>query len=261
MQYYTSCVYKLVEDVETVLRVHLQSENNDADVGDRCRAPEDAQSDSEYEPEDDDDDDSSGEDDDDSQDHDFTLQPPVRSKRKSERYDSKMYGKSPSLEPKKGTTNTQKKSKTHGEHTEASSARPVACPICHKQFKTRSAKRNLKSHLDLHAPEPKYPCPHCPAKFKQERNRQQHIKIVHLKVKRVKKFACQFCTKKFVTPSHKKEHEMVSNIATTDFVSLSYYAVYNSGCILNFRHIRGKSHTSATNVDTSAQRLDIYYSY
>jgi hypothetical protein len=248
--------------VDTCIRNDLRSENNDADKGDsRRRAPEDAQSDPDYEPKDHDDDDSSVEDDDESQDHDFTLQPPVRSKRKSERYDSKMYGKSPSLEPKRGSTNTQKKFNPHVDDKEASSARPVSCPICKKQFKGPSAKGYLKSHLEIHAPEPKYPCPHCPAKFKQERYRQRHIKIVHLKVKRVKKFACQFCAKKFPTPSHKKEHEMVSNIATTDFVFLSYYAVYNSGCILNFRHIRVKSHTSATNVDTSAQRLDIYYSY
>jgi uncharacterized Zn-finger protein len=206
----------------------VQSENNDAGKGDRRRAPEDAQSDPEYEPKDHDDEDSSGEDDeDDCQDDDVTLQPVRRSKRKSGRYASKMYGKSP-LEPKKGSTNTQKKSKTHGDDMEASSARPVSCPICHKQFKGRRAMKSLKKHVDIHTAEPKYPCPHCPARFKQQRNRRQHIKIVHLKVKPVKKFACQFCAMKFTTVYFKTRHERVSNIATTDFVFLSYYAVYNS---------------------------------
>jgi uncharacterized Zn-finger protein len=207
----------------------LQSENNDAEEGDSRRRAPDAQSDQEYEPNDNDDDDSSGEDDDDeSQDHDVTLQPVRRSQRKSERYASKMYRKTPSLEPKRRTTNTQKKSKPHADDRKASSARLVSCPICNKQFKGHGAKGNLKRHLDLHAPEPKYPCPHCPARFKQENGRQLHIKRIHLKVKPVKKFACQFCAKKFTAPYKRKEHELVSNIATTDFVFLSYYAVYNS---------------------------------
>jgi uncharacterized Zn-finger protein len=207
-------VCKLVEEVETCIRMDPQSENNDVEEGDSHRRAPDAQSDPEYEPKDNDDDDSSGEDDeDDSQDHDVTLQP-VRSERKSETYASKMYGKSPSLEPKRGTTNTQKKSKTHVDDNdkEFSSARPVSsvsCPICNKQFKGRSAKSSLKRHLDVHAPEPKYPCPHCPARFKQDDCRHRHIKIIHLKVKPVKKFACQFCAKKFRAPYLKKAHEMV----------------------------------------------------
>jgi uncharacterized Zn-finger protein len=214
-------VCNLVEEVETCIRMDPQSENDVAEDGDsRWRAP-DAQSDPEYEPEYHDGDDSSGEDgDDESQDQDVTIQPVRRSKRKSERHASKMHRKSPALEPKRGTTNTQKKSKTHGDDKEASSTRTVSCPICHKKFKGPNAKGILKKHLEIHAPEPKYPCPHCPARFKQERNRHRHIKIIHLKVKPVivKKFACQFCAKKFTIPSHKKEHEMVSNIATTDFV-------------------------------------------
>jgi uncharacterized Zn-finger protein len=200
----------------------LQSGNNDAEEGDSRRRAPDAQSDPEFEPKDHDDDDSSEEDDeDDSQDHDVTLQP-VRSKRKSERYSSKMDGKSPSLEPKTSTTNTQKTSETRVDDTEASSARLVSCPICHKQFKGRSAKGYLKKHLDIHDAERKYLCPHCPAKFKQEQTRHQHIKIIHLKVKPVKKFPCQFCARKFKSTYHKKSHERVSNIATTDFVFLSY---------------------------------------
>jgi hypothetical protein len=197
---------------------------NLVEEGDSRRTAPDAQSDPEFEPKDHDDDDSSEEDDEDeSQDHDVTPQP-VRSKRKSESYASQMCGKSPSLEPKRRTTNTQKKSKTHVDDTEASSARPVSCRICHKQFKGRCAKGNLKKHLNTHAPEPKFPCPHCPARFKQEDSRNRHIKIIHLKVKPVivKKFACQFCAKKFIAPCHKKTHERVSNIATTDFVFLSY---------------------------------------
>jgi uncharacterized Zn-finger protein len=204
--------------VETVLRTDLQSENNDADEDDSRRSP-DAQSDPEYEPKDHDDGDSYEEDDDESQDHDVALQPVQRCKRKSERYASKMHGKSPCLEPKRGT-NTQKKSKPHVDDTEASSARPVSCPICHKQFKTHRAKDILKKHLDIHAAEPKYPCPHCPAKFKQNEGRHQHIKIVHLKVKPVKKFACQFCAKKFIAPYHKKQHEMVSNYRLCIFILL-----------------------------------------
>jgi ribosomal protein L37AE/L43A len=224
-------VCNLVAEVETCIRMDPQSENNDAEEGDSRRRAPDAQSDPEYETEDHDDDDSSGEEDeDDSQDPDFTLQP-VRSKRKFGRHASKMYGKSPALKPKRSTTNPQKKSRPHVDDKEASSARPVSCPICHKQFKGGSAKGNLKTHLDSHAPEPKYPCPHCNARFTQGHNRHRHIKIIHHKVKRVivKKFECQFCGKKFAIPSHKKEHEMVSNIATTDFVFLSYYDVYNSG--------------------------------
>jgi hypothetical protein len=219
-------VCKLVEEVETCIRMDLQLENNDAEEGDSRRRAADAQSDPEYEPKDHDDADSSGEvDDDESQDHDVTLQPVRRSKRKSERQASKMCRKSPSLEPKRRTTNTQKKSKTHADDTKASSARLVSCPICNKQFKGRCAKGHLKTHLEIHASEPKYPCPHCPARFKQNEGRHRHIKIIHLKVKT---FACQFCAK-FRAPYLKKEHEMVSNIATTDFVFLSYYAVYNSG--------------------------------
>jgi hypothetical protein len=229
-------VCNLVEDVETVLRMDLQSENNDAEEGNSRRRAPDAQSDPENEPKDHDDDDSSGEDDDDDcQDHDFNLQPVRRSKRKSERYTSKMYRKTPSLEPKRRTTNTQKKSKPHADDndTEASSACLISCPICNKQFKGHGAKGHLKRHLDIHAPEPKFPCPHCPARFKQDDGRQQHIKRIHLKVKRVlvKKFACQFCAKKFTTPYNKKDHEMVSNsqLPILYFYLTRHKAVYNSG--------------------------------
>jgi uncharacterized Zn-finger protein len=197
--------------VETFIRMDPPSENNDAEEGDSRRRAPDAQSDQEYEPNDHNDDDSSGEDDDDeSQDH-VTLQPVRRSKRKSERHASKMYGKSPSLEPKRRTTNTQKKSKTLADDKEASSASPVSCPVCNKQFKGQWAKGNLKIHLNIHDPEPKFPCPHCPARFTQEHSRQRHIKIIHLKVKPVivKKFACQFCAKKFIAPYYKKRHERV----------------------------------------------------
>jgi uncharacterized Zn-finger protein len=149
----------------------------------------DAQSDPEYElkDEDNDDEDSLGEADDDLHDLDFTSQSP-RNKEKPPRSPVKAYRKS--------TSNS-------------SSAHPVSCPICHKQFKGRSAKSTLNRHLDIHAPEPKFPCPHCPAKFKQEKGRQDHIQRVHLNLKPEKKLACEFCDKKFAFPTEKKTHEMV----------------------------------------------------
>jgi hypothetical protein len=98
-------VCNLVEEVETCIRMDPQSKNNKAEEGDSRRTAADAQSDPEYEPKDHDDDDSSGEDDDndESQDHNVILQPVQRNKRKSERYASKMCGKSTS-----STTNAQK---------------------------------------------------------------------------------------------------------------------------------------------------------
>jgi uncharacterized Zn-finger protein len=174
----------------------------------------DAQSDPEYElkDEDNDDEDSLSEADDDLHDLDFTSQSP-RNKEKPSRSPVKTYRKSTSSgsEPKNSTRrNPRKASRTHGDDAEnSSSAHPVSCPICHKQFKGRSAKSTLNRHLDIHAPEPKFPCPHCPAKFKQEKGRQDHIQRVHLNLKPEKKLACEFCDKKFAFPTEKKTHEMV----------------------------------------------------
>jgi hypothetical protein len=213
---YITYVCNVVEEVDTFPIVDLQSENNDAKDEDG-RSTRDAQSDPEYEPEgqDQEDGDSSEEDANDSQKLDVTFQPPpLRKTVKSKRYASKTYGKSPSLNPISGTTNPHKKSKTHIDDKEFSSARPVSCPICHKQFESHRAKDILKRHLNIHAPEPEFPCPHCPAKFNHQYNRQRHIQRFHLKVKR---FACQFCTKKFVTRYNQRQHEMVRNITTTDF--------------------------------------------
>jgi hypothetical protein len=212
-------VCNLVEEVDTSLIVDLQSENNDAEDEDG-RSARDPQSDPEYKPEgqDQEDSDSSEEDANDSQKLDVTFQPPpLRKTEKSKRYASKTYGKSPSLKPIGSTRNPHKKSKTHIDDKEFSSARPVSCPICHKQFESHNAKNILKRHLNIHAPEPKFPCPHCPAKFNQDNNRQIHIKRVHLKVKPVKRLACQFCAMKFATRYHKRQHEMVCTVATTDF--------------------------------------------
>jgi hypothetical protein len=222
----------LVEEVEDPVPSNVQeSGKNDTenvldplDVSPKCITTitdnvnvGDTQSDPEYEPEDsdNDDDDSAGETDedfDDLHDIDFTSQSP-RYKGGPHRSPVKAYRKSISFgsEPKNSTrTNPRKATITQSEDTENStSAQPVSCPICHRQFKGRQAKHILKRHLDIHAPEPKFPCPHCPEKFNQEKSRQNHIKRVHLNLKPVKKLACEFCGKKFAFPQEKKNHEMV----------------------------------------------------
>jgi hypothetical protein len=186
--YNISRVCKLVEEGETFSIMSPQSENNDADDGEGRRARE-AQSDPEYEPADQEDDGSSEEDDDDSQDLDFTLQTP-RKTENTRMCAAKTDRISNSSKPKNGTTmHPHKTSNTRSDNTKGPPARPVSCPICHRQFKGPFAKGSLKHHLDIHTAEPKYRCPHCPARFKQNASRHQHIKVVHLKAKPVKTLA------------------------------------------------------------------------
>jgi hypothetical protein len=201
--------------------VSTQSENNDAEDDESRRARE-AQSDPEYEPADQEDDGSSEEDDDDSQDLDFTLQTP-RKTENTRMCAAKTDRISNSSKPKNGTTpHPHKTSNTNSDNTKSPPARPVWCPICHKQFEGHNAKKHLKMHLDIHAPEPKYRCPHCPARFKQGPSRQRHIKGVHLKVKAVKTktLACEFCAKKFADHYQKRRHEMVRNYRFSNFYYL-----------------------------------------
>jgi uncharacterized C2H2 Zn-finger protein len=179
--YNISRVCKLVEEVETCSIMSPQSENNDAEDDEGRRARE-AQSDPEYEPADQEDDGSS-EEDDDSQDLDFTLQTPRKTENtlmcaaRTDRISN-------SSKPKNGATmHPHKTSKTRSDNKKGPPAGPVSCPICHRQFKGPFAKGSLRQHLDLHAPEPKYPCPHCPARFKQGPPRHRHIQRVHPKVK------------------------------------------------------------------------------
>jgi hypothetical protein len=184
-----SRVCKLVEEEETFSIMSPQSENNNAEDGEGRRARE-AQSDPEYEPADQEDDSSSEEEDGDSQDLDFTLQTP-RKTENTQICAAQTDRISNSSKPKNGTTpHPHKTSNTSSDNMKGPPARPVSCPICHKQFEGHWAKRYLKIHLDIHAPEPKYPCPHCPARFKQVKSRHRHIKQIHLKIK---PHACDVC--------------------------------------------------------------------
>jgi hypothetical protein len=211
--------------VETFPILDTESENTAGEEGDGHSAGA-AQSDPEYEPDDqEDDEDSSEEDDDDSQDLDFTLQSP-RKTENTQMCAATTDRISNSSKPKNGTTmHPHKTSNTSSDNTKDPPARPVSCPICHKQFEGRMAKYILKEHLDIHAPEPKYLCPHCPARFKQGRARRSHIKEVHLKVKPVKKLACEFCAKKFHSHYKKRQHEMVRNYQFSSFSKFCYHRI------------------------------------
>jgi uncharacterized Zn-finger protein len=92
-----------------------------------------------------------------------------------------------------------------------------SCPICDKQFKGPSANKILRRHLDIHAPEPKFPCPHCDAKFNQNSNRHRHIKTLHrLEMKQVKTPAASKSRGK--KAKAKKQRQMVRNYRFSNFI-------------------------------------------
>jgi hypothetical protein len=96
----------------------------------------------------------------------------------------------------------------------------VSCHICDKQFQGDGAKASLSKHIRIHngERERKFPCPHCPFRFMNNKNRQLHIQRVHLKLK---PYPCKFCGRKFTTNMEKDNHEKVFLIYIE--YSLFYY--------------------------------------
>jgi hypothetical protein len=189
----------VVEEVETLPVLDTQSGNNDADNG---HITGDTQAKLKYEPEDEENDDSAGEDYcDDPKDLDFTLQP-SRTTDKSQKYAARTYGKSNS------TVSSDIKRETAASAASSSTIiPPLECPTCQKQFTGGHAERRLKGHINVqHSPVQNFNCPHCPASFWANKNRLNHIRRVHIKIKPL---SCKFCDKKFAFFPEKNEHEMV----------------------------------------------------
>lgn len=88
----------------------------------------------------------------------------------------------------------------HSENSEepvenrASLPRPWKCPVCQKGF---TAKHNLKTHMELHNPEPsQYKCPTCGRSFARKEYLDQHM-FTHTDIK---PFQCNYCSQTFRRP-------------------------------------------------------------
>ena len=78
--------------------------------------------------------------------------------------------------------------------------KPFICQICGKSF---NEKGNLKTHLRFHSEKRPFKCPHCIKCYKTNGHLKDHIEIQH---NMIKKYACQFCNKKFGRISTLKSH-------------------------------------------------------
>ena len=78
--------------------------------------------------------------------------------------------------------------------------KPFVCQICDKSF---NEKGNLKTHLRFHSELRPFKCPHCSKSYKTNGHLKDHVEIQH---KLIKKYFCQFCSKKFGRISTLKAH-------------------------------------------------------
>ena len=78
--------------------------------------------------------------------------------------------------------------------------KPFLCQICNKSF---NEKGNLKTHLRFHSELRPFKCPHCTKCYKTNGHLKDHIEIQH---NLVKKYSCQYCSKKFGRISTLKAH-------------------------------------------------------
>ena len=82
--------------------------------------------------------------------------------------------------------------------------KPFLCQICNKSF---NEKGNLKTHLRFHSELRPFQCPQCTKSYKTNGHLKDHIEIQH---KKIKKYICEICNKKFgrisTLKAHKKTH-------------------------------------------------------
>jgi hypothetical protein len=78
--------------------------------------------------------------------------------------------------------------------------KPFLCQICNKSF---NEKGNLKTHLRFHSELRPFQCPHCTKTYKTNGHLKDHIEIQH---KKIKKYICDICNKKFGRISTLKAH-------------------------------------------------------
>jgi hypothetical protein len=78
--------------------------------------------------------------------------------------------------------------------------KPFICQICNKSF---NEKGNLKTHLRFHSELRPFQCPHCTKSYKTNGHLKDHIEIQH---KKIKKYVCETCNKKFGRISTLKAH-------------------------------------------------------
>ena len=78
--------------------------------------------------------------------------------------------------------------------------KPFLCQICNKSF---NEKGNLKTHLRFHSELRPFKCPNCTKCYKTNGHLKDHIEIQH---KKIKKYICEICNKKFGRISTLKAH-------------------------------------------------------
>lgn len=81
----------------------------------------------------------------------------------------------------------------------------VECEVCHKKFHDR---QSLDKHKSLHHKEKKIKCDfeNCEKMFRFLSEMRAHYKEIHFKLKRERRFECDFCGFKFFKLTHLKIH-------------------------------------------------------
>ena len=123
-----------------------------------------------------------------------------------------------------------------GYHRHLLSHKPVPCPVC----KVLLLPKNVKRHMnDCHTKKLSFQCRECPNIYYDVSNYKSHCKRHHSDQKQLK-YLCDFCGKKFISPSDLKIHVAGVHLNIKKFVCEFCGSSYKVASALTYHR---RSHT------------------